>query len=429
MGILLKSGQIYADGTLFVGDVLVSDGVIKHIATDISIDTHQVIDCNGLLVTAGLVDVHVHLREPGYSHKETIATGTRAAARGGYTAVCSMPNLSPAPDTVDHLKIQQDLIAAHGVVKVYPYGCITINQQGGGTLTDMVSLKSAGAIGFTDDGKGVQLGADMKTAMETVAQLGGIIAAHCEDESLIHGGYIHDGDYCKSHGHTGICSESEWGQVARDIELVRQTKCPYHVCHISTKETVALIRDAKAEGLPVTCETAPHYLVMCDEEIQDDGRFKMNPPIRAREDQLALIKGVQDGTIDVIATDHAPHSEEEKSRGLKGSAMGVVGLETAFAILYEKLVKTQIITIQRLLELFVVKPREIFHIEGLLSVNESADIAVFDLGQSYDIDSKDFVSMGHATPLDGMRATGETVLTMVNGKIVWQRDKSTLNKS
>ncbi len=415
---LIKNGTTYVNGVEEKNDILIDNGMIEEIASDISADDCELIDCTGMLVTAGFVDVHVHLREPGFSYKSTIENGTMAAARGGYTAVCSMPNLNPPPDSKENLQKQLDIIYDTAAIKVYPLGCITMGQSGGGELTDMEKLKIAGAIAFSDDGRGVQNERDMLLAMEKAVATNSIICAHCEDESLLFGGYIHEGEYAKVNGHKGICSASEWKQIERDIKLVEKTGCKYHVCHISTKESVELIRQAKAKGLPVTCETAPHYLLLCDMDIKEEGRFKMNPPIRSDEDRQALIAGVQDGTIDVIATDHAPHSMEEKSKGLKDSAMGVVGIETAFPVLYENLVKTGVITLARLLEMLTVRPREIFGIAGGLHRGAPADIAVIDLGKSYKIDSSKFISVAKATPLDGMQACGEVVMTMLDGEII-----------
>ena len=363
-------------------------------------------------VFPGFCDVHVHFREPGFSYKETMETGSRASARGGYTAVCTMPNLNPIPDSVEHLKLQLDLIEKNACIHVYPYGAITVGEKGE-QLADMEGM-APNVIGFSDDGKGVQSDDMMRAAMEKAKSLGKMIVAHCEDNSLLRGGYIHDGEYAKQHGHRGICSESEWGQIARDLELVRETGCAYHVCHISTKESVDIIRKAKAEGLNVTCETGPHYLVMNDMQLQEEGRFKMNPPIRSEEDRLALLEGILDGTIDMIATDHAPHSAEEKSRGLEKSAFGIVGIETAFPILYTYLVKPGILSMERLVELLVTKPRERF------SIPMGNDFTIWDLEAEYAIDPEEFLSMGKATPLAGWKVNGRCMATVCDGKIVYQ---------
>ena len=364
-------------------------------------------------VFPGFCDVHVHFREPGFSYKETIASGTAAAAKGGYTAVCTMPNLNPVPDSLAHLAPQEEQIAATALIHVYPYGAITVGQQGR-ELAELDAL-SDHVIAFSDDGRGVQQDAMMEQAMLRAKALGKLIVAHCEDNSLLRGGYIHDGIYARDHGHRGICSQSEWGQIRRDLELAKKTGASYHVCHISTKESVALIRQAKAEGVDVTCETAPHYLVLDERDLQEDGRFKMNPPLRGEEDRLALLRGIQDGTIDMIATDHAPHSAEEKSRGLEGSAFGIVGLETAFQVLYTKLVLPGVISLARLLALLVSAPRARF---GIPMGN---DYTVWDLTETTCIDPETFLSKGRATPFAGWEVQGQCYLTVCDGKIVYRR--------
>ena len=361
----------------------------------------------------GFVDVHVHLREPGFLYKETIATGTRAAARGGYSDVCAMPNLNPVPDSVEHLNEQLAAIDRDALIRVHPYGAITVGELGE-ELADLEGM-APNVIAFSDDGKGVQSEEMMRAAMLECKRLGRILAAHCEDNSLLHGGYIHDGVYAKAHGHRGICSESEWGPIARDLKLAKETGCAYHVCHISTKESVELIRKAKAEGVDVTCETGPHYILMCDEDLQEDGRFKMNPPLRSKEDRDAILEGILDGTIDMIATDHAPHSAEEKAKGLEKSAMGVVGIETAFPLLYTYLVKPGTITLERLVELMSTNPRKRF------GIPESQDFTVWDLNKEYTIDPEDFLSKGRATPFAGWKVFGENLMSIVGGKIVWQK--------
>ncbi len=360
----------------------------------------------------GFCDVHVHFREPGFSYKETIASGSRAAARGGYTAVCTMPNLNPVPDSVEHLAMQLRLIEDGACIHVYPYGAITVDQQGE-QLADLAGM-AAHAVGFSDDGRGVQNDDMMRAAMRKAKELGKPIVAHCEVNELLRGGYIHDGAYAKEHGHRGICSESEWVQIARDLKLVEEIGCAYHVCHISTKESVEIIRQAKARGVNVTCETGPHYLVMDDSFLQEDGRFKMNPPLRSPEDRQALVQGLQDGTIDMIATDHAPHSAEEKSKGLEKSAFGVVGIETAFPICYTYLVKTGIITMERLMDLLVWNPRKRFG----LSLGE--DFSIWDLDSEYEIDPAEFHSLGKATPFQSWKVNGKCLLTVCDGKIVYQ---------
>ena len=365
------------------------------------------------LVTYGLCDVHVHLRQPGFEAKETIATGTTAAMMGGYTAVCAMPNLNPTPDTVEHISEEIKHISDDAAISVYPYAAITIDRKGR-QLVDMEALREY-AIAFSDDGSGVQSEDMMRKAMEEAARLDVIIAAHCEVNDLLKGGYIHDGEYCKANGHKGICSESEWGQIERDLKLAEETGCKYHVCHISTKESVELIRQAKKRGVKVTCETGPHYLVFCDEDLKDEGRFKMNPPIRSKEDRAALIEGIKDGTIDCIATDHAPHTADEKSRGLKGSAMGVVGLETAFGVCYTHLVKTGIITLEKLVQLMCLNPRRIFGIE----VDGEANFAIFNLDKKWTVESKKFASMGKATPFEGMQLCGKPYQLIYEKKLIY----------
>ena len=359
----------------------------------------------------GFCDVHVHFREPGFSYKETMESGSRASARGGYTAVCTMPNLKPVPDSAAHLQQQLDIIESSACIHVYPYGAITVEEKGE-TIADLEAMAPK-AIAFSDDGRGVQSDAMMKEAMLRAKALGKMIVAHCEVNDLLRGGYIHDGDYAKAHGHRGICSESEWAQIARDLELVKETGCAYHVCHISTKESVELIRKAKLEGLDVTCETGPHYLVMDDSWLQEDGRFKMNPPLRDKADREALLQGILDGTIDMIATDHAPHSAEEKSRGLEKSAFGVVGIETAFPILYTYLVKPGILTMDRLVELLVINPRKRFGIEL------GCEYSIWDLNAEYTVDPKDFLSMGKASPFTGWTVNGKCLATVCDGKIVY----------
>ena len=366
------------------------------------------------IIVPGLCDVHVHFREPGFSYKETIASGSAAAAHGGYTAVCTMPNLDPVPDSAEHLKAQLDAIDKSAVIEVIPYGAITVGEKGE-KLADMEAMSDK-VCAFSDDGKGVQNDKMMREAMAKAKRLGKIIAAHCEDNSLLFGGYIHDGEYARMHGHRGISSASEYKQIERDLRLAEETGCAYHVCHISTKESVELIRQAKAHGVNVTCETAPHYLVLCDEDMREDGRFKMNPPLRSREDKQALIEGIKDGTIDMIATDHAPHSAEEKGRGLEKSLMGVVGLETAFPVLYTELVTKNIITLDRLVELMSFKPKERF------GIDTNNDFAVFDISEAYKIDPEDFLSMGRATPFAGREVFGRCLLTVHNGKVVYKAE-------
>ena len=370
------------------------------------------LDRNGYVVLPGFCDVHVHFREPGFSYKETIATGSLAAAAGGYTAVCTMPNLSPVPDTVEHLGEQLAIIERDACIHVYPCAAITVGEAGK-VLSDMEALAPL-CVGFSDDGRGVQSDDVMRVAMARAKAIGKPIVAHCEVNDLLRGGYIHDGDYAREHGHRGICSESEYAQIARDLELVREIGCAYHVCHISTKESVALIRAAKAEGLDVTCETAPHYLVLDDGDLQEDARFKMNPPLRSPEDREALIDGICDGTIDMIATDHAPHSVEEKSRGLENSPFGVVGLETAFPVLYTYMVRAGVLTMEKLIEVLVVNPRKRF------GIPLGQDFSVWDLNTSYVVDPESFQTMGRATPFAGHTLRGKCLLTVVDGHVVYE---------
>ena len=366
---------------------------------------------DNVAVFPGFCDVHVHFREPGFSYKETIASGSLAAAAGGYTHVCTMANLNPVPDSVEHLQQQLDLIRDTACIHVYPYGAITVGEQGQ-ELADLAGMAPYVA-GFSDDGRGVQSDDMMRRAMEQAKALDKIIVAHCEVNDLLHGGYIHDGEYAKAHGHKGICSESEWKQIERDLALVKEIGCKYHVCHISTKESVEIIRKAKAEGVNVTCETGPHYLVMDDSFLEEDGRFKMNPPLRSKEDREALVAGIVDGTIDMIATDHAPHSAEEKSRGLAGSAFGVVGIETAFPVVYTHLVKTGVITMERLKELLVTNACKRF------GFTQGDCWSVWDLNQEFTVDPQDFVSMGKATPFEGWKLFGKCLLTVCDGKPVY----------
>ena len=360
----------------------------------------------------GFCDVHVHLREPGFSYKETIKTGTEASARGGYTDVLSMPNLNPVPHSVDNMNIQRDIIKRDAVIGVHPFASLTVDEKGE-TLSDIEGLAPI-SIGYSDDGRGVQSESLMRSAMEKAKALNKIISAHCEDNSLLEGGYIHKGEYALKHNHRGICSESEWGPIKRDLRLAKETGCKYHVCHISTKESVEIIRQAKKEGVDVTCETAPHYLVLNDMMLQEDGRFKMNPPIRSESDRLALIEGVLDGTIDMLATDHAPHSYEEKSKGLEKSLMGITGIETAFPIVYTKLVKSGILPLELVIKMLTDNPRSRF------GIKDDGSLTVWDLSNQYKIDSNEFLSMGKATPFQNESVFGKCLMTVYGGKIVWQ---------
>ena len=421
MDYILKNAMVLEDSRFRPADVAVQSGRIVSIAEDLEcLPGFTAIDLHNAAVFPGFVDVHVHLREPGFSYKETIRTGTLAAAHGGYAHVC--PMLDPVPDTAEHLRTQLDIIDRDAVVHVHPYGAITLGEKGE-ALAELEAMAPHTA-GFSDDGRGVQSREMMRAAMLEAKRLGKIIAAHCEDNALLRGGYIHDGQYAEEHGHRGICSESEWGQIARDLELAEETGCKYHVCHISTKESVELIRRAKARGVDVTCETGPHYLVFTDMDLQEDGRFKMNPPIRSEADRQALREGLLDGAIDMIATDHAPHSREEKSRGLEKSAMGVVGLETAFSVLYTHLVRPGLLPMDRLIALMHDNPARRFGFGTPLAAGQPADLTVFDLDAAYTVDPEKFLSMGRATPFAGMDLYGVCRMTMIDGNIVWQEGEA-----
>ena len=422
MRYLLQNAQILSSGGVFrAADVLLSGGRIVSIGDRISCPADAVsIDLHKAVLFPGFVDVHVHLREPGFSYKETILTGTLAAAHGGFAHVAAMPNLDPVPDCAAALAVQRAIIEKDALVHVHPYGAVSVGEKGE-RLADLDGL-APGVIAFSDDGRGVQSESLMREAMMQCRRLGKILAAHCEDNSLLHGGYIHDGAYARAHGHRGICSESEWGPIARDLKLAEQTGCAYHVCHVSTKESVALIRAAKRRGVDVTCETAPHYLTFTDEDLQEDGRFKMNPPLRAREDRDALIEGLLDGTIDMLVTDHAPHSREEKARGLEKSAMGVVGLETSFAASYTALVQTGILPLGKLVDLMHGAPMRRFGCGTELAEGQPADLTAFDLTKTYTVDPETFLTMGRATPFAGCALTGVCKLTMIGGEPVWKEE-------
>ena len=418
LDVVLKDAALYTQRTLRKGDWTIRQGKLFPLSPNDKAEV-PILSLSGKVVIPGFADAHVHLREPGFSYKETIRTGALAAARGGYTDVCAMPNLNPPPDSLEHLEEERAIIRRDACIGVTPYACITKGQQG----REPVDFKALAPFvaAFSDDGRGVQSESIMRSAMEQAKAADGLIAAHCEDDRLLSGGFIHDGDYARRNGIQGISSESEWRQVERDLRLAKETGCRYHVCHVSTKESIALIRRAKAEGADVTCETAPHYLLLCDEDLQDDGRFKMNPPLRSPADRDALVEGLLDGTIDMIATDHAPHAAREKAGGLKGSLMGIVGLETAFAVLHTGLVKTGILPLERLLPLMIDNPRERFRLpRRALAEGEPADLAVLDLNREWVIRSEQFLSMGRATPFDGMRVTGDCILTITGGEAVWQ---------
>lgn len=421
MNYVFKNAKVYFNSEFADLDIIVSDGVITEICHDSEInELYEVVDCKNKYIFPGFADVHVHLREPGFIYKETVETGTRAAAHGGYTHVCAMPNLNPVPDSLETLGVELEAIKKSALINVIPYGAITKGEKGD-ELADLDDM-SEYVAGFSDDGRGVQSEDMMRLAMNKSKRLGKIIAAHCEDNSLLNGGYIHDGEYAKAHSHKGICSESEWKPIERDLSLAQETGCKYHVCHISTKESVELIRNAKKNGVDVTCETGPHYLILNDTDLQEDGRFKMNPPIRSEADRLALVEGISDGTIDMIATDHAPHSAEEKGRGLKNSMMGVVGLETAFAALYTQLVKTGVITLEKLIELMSVNPCKRFGFDNEIKSGNTANFTVFDLDEKYIVNPDDFLSMGKSSPFTGREFCGKCVATVCNGKIVWREN-------
>ena len=401
---IIKNAMVFRNNVFKTEDYFLNVPDTARVSFDNSSDN--------IYVFPAFCDVHVHFREPGFSYKETIYSGSRSAARGGYSDVCTMPNLNPVPDCYESIMEQRKIIERDAAVNVHPYASVTVGEKGE-KLSDFDALSPL-CIAFSDDGRGVQSEDMMRAAMIKAKSLGKIIAAHCEDNSLLNGGYIHDGEYARLHGHRGICSESEWRPIERDIRLAKDTGCAYHVCHISCRESVELIRRAKADGVDITCETAPHYLVMNDMMLEEDGRFKMNPPIRSEDDRLALIEGIKDGTIDMIATDHAPHSAEEKSRGLEKSLMGVVGLETAFPVLYTYLVKEGIISLEKLIELMSVNPRKRFHIKD-------SGICVYDLGKEYAIDPNEFETKGRSTPFSGRKVYGENIMTVIGGKIAWRK--------
>ncbi|MEG1107269.1 MAG: dihydroorotase [Oscillospiraceae bacterium] len=419
MTLVIRNASLFQDCGFVKKDILVEDGVITDIRPVLPTISNSVsYQLNNCFVFPGLIDVHVHLREPGYFYKESIASGTRAAAHGGFTTVCSMPNLSPVPDSLENLAVQQKIISSDACVHVLPFGSITRGEKQTG-LSDMAALADK-VVAFSDDGVGVQSAEMMEQAMRMAKSLNKIIVAHCEVNSLLNGSFVHDGVYAKAHGIKGNCSESEWREVERDIDLVRKTGCDYHVCHVSTKESVELVRRAKAEGLPVSCETAPHYLTLCDEDLKDEGRFRMNPPIRGAEDQNALIAGLLDGTIEIIATDHAPHSAEEKSRGLLNSLNGIVGLETAFPVLYTKLVRTKILSLEQLICLMQCNPAKRFNIGSSLEIGQPADFTVFDLDEEYTILPEEFLSKGRSSPFAGDKVFGKCKMTVLGGEIIWK---------
>lgn len=418
MTFLISGANVYRSRCFENLDILIKDGIVADISPRIVTESGiAVYNFKGYNIFPGFVDVHVHLREPGFSYKEDINTGTLAAAHGGVTHLCAMPNLNPVPDSREHLDAELDIIKEKANVEVKPYGAVTVGENGT-ELSDITGMKDD-VCAFSDDGKGIQSDELMKTAMEKIRDTDKIFAAHCEVNSLLRGGYIHDGIYAKTHGHRGICSESEYKMIARDIELAKKTGVKYHVCHISAKESVELIRKAKSDGVDITCETAPHYLILDENDLCENARFKMNPPLRSKEDRLSLIEGIKDGTIDMIATDHAPHSAEEKSRGLEKSLMGVVGLETSFAAMYTHMVKTGIITLEKLISLMHDNPMKRFGLGTNIVVGQKADFCIFNLEKSFKVNPDVFFSKGRATPFDGKVLFGENVLTIYSGKAVY----------
>jgi len=421
MRTVLTGGMVWRDGSFHPYDLTIDAGRVVSLAPARPVDGTRTISLKDRFIVPGFADVHVHLREPGFSYKETIATGTAAAAAGGYTQVLSMPNLDPVPDSPAHLAVERERIEQGARVRVLPYGAITRGERG----VELAELEALApyVAGFSDDGRGVQDEAVMREAMRRAAALGKPIAAHCEVNALLRGGCIHDGAWARAHGFPGICSESEWGQVERDLRLAEETGCRYHVCHVSTKESVALIREAKRRGLRVTCETAPHYLILCDEDLRDEGRFKMNPPLRGRADREALLEGLLDGTVDCIATDHAPHAAGEKDKGLRGSLMGVVGLETAFAMLYTRLAAPGLVPLPVLLDRLITRPRRIFGLSGgTIEEGAPADLAVLDLHAAYSIEPERFRSKGRATPFAGEPACAKVTMTFCGGELVYAED-------
>ena len=416
---LIKGCNVFIDGRFVPSDVEVQGGIVSRVEPAVVPNSGVPVFNYSGIVVPGLVDVHVHLREPGFSFKETMETGTAAATRGGYTAVCAMPNLNPVPDSAEHLAVELEAIRRGAKVRVYPYGSLTVGERGL-EMADISAMADA-AVAYSDDGRGVQDEDMMRECMRAVAATGKLLAAHCEVDELLRGGYIHDGAYARAHGHRGICSESEWREVERDIRLAEETGCAFHVCHVSTMESVRLVREARARGVNVTAETAPHYLLLTEEDLQEDGRFKMNPPLRERADRDALIEGLLDGTIGMIATDHAPHTPEEKSRGLEKSPMGVAGLECAFPVLFTGLVEKGVVTLEKLVELMSSAPAKRFGIPGgEIEVGKPANLAVFDIDTEYTIDSSEFASMGRATPFEGWRVRGKCLMTVCAGRTVWR---------
>ena len=424
--ILLKNGQkVNENNELVTIDVLIKDGIIIEINECIENTEAQIYDLAGKLVSPGLIDVHVHLREPGYERKETIETGTKAAARGGYTTIAAMANTIPVPDSLEHVTYVEELLQKSAQVRVFPYAAITIGEKGE-EIVDVETLATKTCIlGFSDDGRGIQEAGVMYQAMKRAKAVNKPIVAHCEDDSLLFGGYLHDGEYAKANGHRGILSVSESAQIARDIMLAKATGVHYHICHISTKESVELVRFAKSQGINVTAEVSPHHLILCDMDIvNDDTNFKMNPPLRSEDDRAACVEGLLDGTIDVIATDHAPHHEDEKAWGIETAPFGIVGLETSFPLMYTKFVKTGKMTLKQLIDCMSTKPAHIFNLPyGTVTVGADADITIIDLDKEMEIDSTQFLSKGKNTPFNGYRVAGWPVMTLVGGKIVYKDEE------
>lgn len=423
--ILLKNGrQINESNELVAVDLLVKDGIIIEMTECIENTEAQVYDLAGKLVSPGLIDVHVHLREPGYERKETIETGTKAAARGGYTTIAAMANTIPVPDSMESVTYIEGLLQQSAQVRVFPYAAITLGERGQ-EIVDVEALSETSILGFSDDGRGIQEAGVMYQAMQRAKAVNKPIVAHCEDDSLLFGGYLHDGEYAKANGHRGILSVSESAQIARDIMLAQATGVHYHICHISTKESVELVRFAKAQGINVTAEVSPHHLILCDTDIvNDDPNFKMNPPLRADADRIACVQGLLDGTIDVIATDHAPHHEDEKAWGIETAPFGIVGLETAFPLMYTTFVKTGKMTLKQLIDCMSTKPATIFNLPyGKLEVGAVADITIIDLDKEMEINSTQFLSKGKNTPFNGYSVAGWPVMTLVDGKVVYKDEQ------
>ena len=418
MQYVIKNATVLTENGFQKTDLFIDNGIVVSAGSG-NFSEAEVFDFNNCYIFPGFADVHVHLREPGFSYKETIKSGTLACAHGGFTDVCTMPNLNPVPDSIENIKAQLEIIERDAVIGVHPFGALTVGEKGE-ELSDIDGLSSL-AVGFSDDGRGVQSDDMIEEAMNLVKKNGQIISAHCEVNELLNGGYIREGEYSRANGHRGIVPESEWKMVERDIKLAEKTGCKYHICHVSTKESVNLIREAKSRGVDVTAETAPHYLILTENDLQEDGRFKMNPPLGSKEDREALIEAVLDGTVEMIATDHAPHSAEEKSRGLEKSMMGVVGIETAFSLMYTHFVKSGKMTLEHLIKLMCENPRKRFSLgKGKIAVGEKADFTVFSLNEEYEINPEEFLSMGRSTPFKGEKVFAKCKMTFAGGKLAWK---------